>query len=81
MSADRIIAERAKTHGPFDVQARVSQGIKRVVAEGLGGRSLPAAQREALDLIATKIGRVVAGDADFPDHWDDIEGYARLGRG
>ncbi|PPQ35418.1 hypothetical protein [Rhodoblastus acidophilus] len=83
LDASRLIAEREKTHGSFAVQARVAQLIKAAIREGLEGREveLPAAQQEALDLIATKMGRIVAGDAGFKDHWDDIQGYARLGRG
>lgn len=30
-------------------------------------------------MIAHKMGRILAGDAEFIDHWDDIEGYAHIG--
>jgi hypothetical protein len=36
-------------------------------------------QREALELIAMKIARILSGDHNYRDHWDDIEGYAELG--
>ena len=39
---------------------------------------LEQTQRESLDMIAHKIGRILAGDPDFRDHWDDIAGYAKL---
>jgi hypothetical protein len=29
-------------------------------------------------MIAHKIGRIIAGDPDFRDHWDDLAGYATL---
>ena len=29
-------------------------------------------------MIAHKIGRILAGNPDFKDHWDDIAGYAVL---
>jgi hypothetical protein len=35
-------------------------------------------QIEALEMIAHKIGRIIAGDPDFDDHWDDIAGYAKI---
>jgi hypothetical protein len=35
-------------------------------------------QREALDMTAHKIGRILAGDPDHKDHWDDIAGYTTL---
>ena len=41
-------------------------------------KPLDAYQREALDMIAHKIGRIFAVDADFLDHWLDIAGYATL---
>lgn len=33
---------------------------------------------EALDMICHKLGRIIAGDASFKDHWVDIAGYATL---
>lgn len=41
-------------------------------------RQLPKMHREALDMIAHKIGRILNGDHDYADSWDDIAGYARL---
>lgn len=41
---------------------------------------MTATQMEALDLMATKQSRIVSGDPTFADHWDDIAGYARLGK-
>ena len=35
-------------------------------------------QQEALDMICHKVGRIVNGDPDYIDSWDDIAGYARL---
>jgi hypothetical protein len=65
--------ERALTHGDFTAVAIQAQKIKTTFPP-----SLPAAQNEALDLIATKIARICNGDNLEPDHWLDIEGYARL---
>jgi hypothetical protein len=31
-------------------------------------------------MIAVKISRILTGDAGEPDHWDDIQGYAHLGK-
>lgn len=36
--------------------------------------------REALDMMACKISRILSGQSGFEDHWADIEGYARLAR-
>jgi hypothetical protein len=37
-----------------------------------------ADQREALDMIAHKIARIINGDPDYADSWVDIAGYATL---
>jgi hypothetical protein len=79
MDAKQIIENRASTHGDFKNVSFVAQSIKEIIAESAAGRLSPQ-QHEALDLIATKIARIVSGNPDEPDHWLDIEGYARLAR-
>ena len=37
-----------------------------------------ADQKEALEMIATKMGRIVNGDPDYLDSWLDIQGYCQL---
>jgi hypothetical protein len=38
-------------------------------------------QREALDQIAVKLARILAGDPTCAEHWRDLAGYAwRAGR-
>ena len=76
-TTDDTLAERQKTHGEFAVNAHVSQKIKRAIRSG-GWSCLSTTQIEALDLIATKIGRIMSGNPNEPDHWRDIAGYARL---
>jgi hypothetical protein len=39
---------------------------------------LPMDTSEALDMICLKISRIVTGDHNAVDHWQDIEGYAAL---
>jgi len=56
----------------------VSQGIKMTMQIGVNWKYLKAEQRESLEMIANKIGRVLSGDSDFLDHWQDIAGYASL---
>lgn len=76
MTTEELLAERGKTHGDYDSHARITQAIKGII-NGNDGRLSPA-QREALDMIAHKIGRILAGDPNYRDHWDDIAGYAML---
>jgi hypothetical protein len=35
-------------------------------------------QREAIDMIMVKLSRILCGDPNHKDHWDDIAGYAML---
>jgi hypothetical protein len=79
MTPDEIIAEREKTHGDFADNARISQTIRHAMRASSEWEELSLAQREALDLIALKIGRAVASGGRCSDHFLDIAGYARLG--
>lgn len=74
-SLELTLQNRGRQHGEYGVQATVAQRIKE--AMGLRGH-LTAAQRESLDMIATKISRIVCGDPNNRDHWHDIQGYAKL---
>ena len=71
-----VLADRGKTHGDFHDQAAISQQIKRVLARG--PTTLHEPYREALEMIAVKMSRIVSGNPDEVDHWLDIAGYAKL---
>jgi hypothetical protein len=80
-----ILEERKKTHGDYTDHSRITQRIKAIIQdEDLGAAEIGANsklsddQRETLDMIAHKIGRIMAGDPNVADHWDDIAGYAKL---
>ena len=75
-----VLAERQTTHGNFEDNARIMQGLKRLVRNELIflNKSLTDTQAEALDMILHKIGRIVTGNANLDDHWLDIAGYAKL---
>lgn len=77
---DAILRERGKTHGRFADNARVTQRIKDMIRSELHTMDhfLSVVQNEALDMIAHKIGRIVAGNPNVEDHWRDIAGYATL---
>mgnify|MGYP001384283473 CR=1 FL=1 len=77
-SIDNTLAERGSRYGEFCDNARVSQEIKRVMKSGTNSNDLRDTQREALEVIAAKIARIVNGDADYIDNWHDIIGYAKL---
>ena len=74
----QTIAERESTHGPYAPKCATIQALKRTMHTAPNWERLSDAQRESLDLIATKVGRILHGDPDHYDSWHDIAGYARL---
>jgi hypothetical protein len=76
---ESILTTREATHGNFREVARVAQDLKGTITQSPGYVALNPAQREALDMITTKIGRILSGNPKFKDHWVDIAGYAKLG--
>src|SRR5689334_4195122 len=74
----KLIDQREQTHGDFRLVAEVSQRLKCVLRDYELWQSLRPIQQEALEAICGKIGRILAGDADFADHWLDCSGYAML---
>jgi hypothetical protein len=77
MSIEKTLKDRAKTHGNFNTHAQISQQLKETL-ENFNYKKLSADQREALDMIAHKIARILNGNPDTHDHWHDIAGYATL---
>lgn len=76
---DPILVEREKTHGDFSAQSAFAQMLKAQFRRQPKISALQPAQHEALDLIATKIARILHGNHAEKDHWIDIAGYAKLG--
>ena len=73
-----LLIERNGTHGSFHDNGRISQGIKSVIHSGPNWQRLSPIKREALDMIASKISRILSGDSNYPDNFQDIIGYATL---
>lgn len=75
-----LLVERESTHGSFAHNAMISQELKTIFAQPRPGIRPPSlsVHREALDMIALKLSRILSGQADFKDHWRDISGYALL---
>jgi hypothetical protein len=73
-----ILKERQKTHGEYESVSRVAQSLKCILESGPSFDDLSEIQVESLQLICTKLARIVCGNPDEPDHWVDISGYADL---
>lgn len=79
-SLDTTLEERGKRYGVFKHHAQVTQDLKVIIENSLKAKEarLDADQKEAIDMICHKIGRIVNGDPDYADSWHDIAGYAQL---
>lgn len=74
----QLLAERQATHGDYQSCAIIAQRLKGIMRGYDRGDDLRPDAREALEMIATKMARILNGDPDHADSWDDIAGYARL---
>ena len=72
------LAERKAIYGDFTDHARIAEAINQALMSGSGWQKASPAQREALRIIANKLGRIVNGDPNYADSWHDIAGYATL---
>ena len=71
--------QRRETHGDFGKVAAFTQQMKEHIRLNVPGwNRLNRVQREALDMIAVKIARIIHGATPCKDHWQDISGYAEL---
>lgn len=70
-----LISQRASTHGPFDRSSATVQETKDLWRAAPNWERMHSWQRECLDMVAHKVGRILHGDPDYNDHWVDIQGY------
>ncbi len=75
---EALLVARKETHGAFYGNAKTAQAIKVIMVDTPNWGLVSDQEREALELIATKIARVLNGAPDALDSWRDIGGYAAL---
>ena len=73
-----VLKQREATHGAFAPKATTIQVLKNIMRGTERWRDLSFAQQESLDMIMTKVGRILHGNPNEPDHWLDIIGYTKL---
>lgn len=76
--AKKIDHDRGKTYGDFEHQASTAQLLKFAMENNPGWKNLPDTTKEALQMIQTKVSRIINGDAYYVDNYSDIAGYANL---
>jgi hypothetical protein len=75
---NKVLAERGNRYGAFDRHAEITQDLKRVMHHSPKWRNLTPSQKEAMEMIAHKMGRMLNGDVTYADNVVDIIGYATL---
>lgn len=78
---DEVFAERGQRYGKFSQHAEATQQLKGIIRIYLNRQPVGFVQpdqKEALEMICHKIGRIICGDPDCADSWVDIAGYAQL---
>lgn len=76
-TTEEILAERGKVYGDFTTHAQITWSLKYMI-RNQGFDRLSCDKKEALDMICHKIGRILNGNPNHRDSWDDIAGYAKL---
>lgn len=75
-----VLEERGRQYGTFKDHAFITQALKRNIyshAE-IHNVSFTDSQKEAIDMICHKLGRIANGNPNLHDSWIDIAGYAKL---
>lgn len=73
-----ILEERGKRYGPFYDHADITQRLKEVMHTTRDWDDLPPDVKEALEMIQHKVARILNGQWQYKDSWDDTAGYATL---
>lgn len=75
---EEILVERGSRYGTFKKHADITQSLKDVMEDCPNWFFLDAHHKEALEMIQHKVARILNGDPNYADSWDDIAGYATL---
>lgn len=78
MSVANTLKQRGKRYGKFSYHSTITQALKDVMRETPNWENLSPAQKEALEMVAHKIGRILNGDPNYADSWHDLAGYSTL---
>ena len=77
-SIDKILTERGKRYGDFEGHSYICQSLKLTMTDSPSWDKCSNSQKQALEVIADKIARILNGDPKYKDNWVDIIGYSQL---
>jgi len=76
---DATLESRGSDYGEsFAEQTNIAQALKKVMHDAPQWRGMTNDKKEAMEMIATKLSRLLYGNPNHLDSWHDIIGYARL---
>lgn len=73
-----ILKDRTSKYGDYRDNANITQDCMSILMAGRSASRLNQMHKEGIHMIVHKLSRIVNGDPDLNDSWDDIAGYARL---
>lgn len=85
-TTEELLNNRGKVYGNFSDNSEIARALLAAINRGEQIRGyrkmspLESHQYNALVMICEKISRILCGDSCYPDNWDDIAGYAQLGK-
>ena len=77
-SIETVIQERGSNYGRFEDGAEIMQQLKLIAHTSQGWERMKPVQREAMDMILHKVGRILNGNPAYIENYTDIAGYAKL---
>jgi len=72
------MAQNESLYGQYHSTSKIGQSIKDVMRESPNWVHLSDPQAESLEQIATRISRILVGDKDYRNHWDELAEFALL---
>jgi hypothetical protein len=78
MNLDERMRDKQITNGPFEDMAQLAQGLKFALRRGRNWEPMPPESKEALELIATRIAKILTGDPNDARHWNDLVILAQI---
>ncbi|SJM89987.1 conserved hypothetical protein [Crenothrix polyspora] len=74
----KTLSERGARYGNFSVHANIAQNIKETMRKTRRWEALSNDKKEALEMMAHKLARILNGDPEYKDSWVDVAGYSTL---
>lgn len=73
-----VLKQRGTRYGSFASHSEIAQRLKAEMRKSPNWDILAPDMKEALEMVAHKIARILNGDPSYDDSWIDIAGYAQL---